>query len=70
MNLGSIYITQERKRIIIENLKEKELASADEQSNTVNLGNPLQVSAPEEKQQDYSKISLQQDFALTVYSIS
>jgi hypothetical protein len=51
-------------------LKTKESASADEQSNTVNPGNPFQVIAPEEKQQDYSKICLQQDSASTTSSMS
>jgi hypothetical protein len=37
---------------------------------TFNPGHLLGVSAPEEKQQDYSKISLQQDYALSVSSMS
>jgi hypothetical protein len=51
-------------------LKTKESASADEQSNTVNPGNPFQVIAPEEKQQDCLEISLPQDSASATSSRS
>jgi hypothetical protein len=70
VNNEAICITQEHKRIAIENLKAKESASADQQSNTVNPGDPLQGIAPEEKQQDCSTISLQPDCALITSSMS
>ena len=70
VNERPICITQEHKRIAIENLKEKESASEDEQSNTVNLGDPLQGIAPEEKQQDCSQTSLPQDSASSTSSMS
>ena len=70
VNEKPICITQEHKRIAIENLKAKESASADEQSNTVNPGDPLQGIAPEEKQQDCLQTSLPQDSASTTSSMS
>jgi hypothetical protein len=70
VNEKPICITQEHTRIAIENLKAKESASADEQSNTVNPGDPLQGIAPEEKQQDCLQTSLPQDSASTTSSMS
>jgi hypothetical protein len=51
-------------------MKAKESASTNGQENAFNPGNPLQVSAPEEKQQGCSTISLPQDSASTTSSMS